>query len=114
MKSRLKKSSRLPLTMIGIALLTISCNPATVKDPIDVTFVNFDQGFTKTGPVNFNYQVRDRELVGAFTGTTTIGNVEDLRGTYACIYIRPFGSMILPTLKKGHDDYWNWKETKNN
>lgn len=90
----------------------ISCNPATIKEPIEVTFVNFDNGFTRYGQVNFNYQTENRDLVGAWTGTVSEGSINNLTGTYACIYIKPFGTKILPTLKEGHDDYWNWRNRK--
>ena len=93
----------------------MGCNPTTLKEPIHGTFVNFDLDATLSGPVNFNYQTEDRELIGkwAVNSTTTEGSVQDLQGTYFCVSAQSFFTVIVPTLKRGHDDYFNWKSRKN-
>ena len=103
------------LLMIGIMLLIVGCNPTTLKEPLKATFVNYDLGSTLSGPVNFNYQTEDRELIGkwAVSGTVTEGRIEDLHGTQFCISAESFFTVIVPTLKRGHDDYFNWKNRNN-
>ena len=97
------------MLMIGIMLLTVACNPTTIKTPVQGTFVNFDLGTTIEGPVNFNYQSKERESVGKWTNDTavTYGMSQDLSGTYICVSAETFFTVLVPTLKKGHDDYYN-------
>lgn len=79
------------------------------------TFVNYDLGSTISGPVNFNYQTEDRELIGKWAASSAVeyGAVQDLRGTQFCISADSFFTVLVPTLKRGHDDYFNWKNRKN-
>jgi len=99
------------MLMIGMMLLIAACNPVTIKKPITGTFVNFDLGTTIDGPVNFDYQTNDRELIGKWSSDTavTYGTTDALNGTYFCISAESFFTTVVPTLKKGHDDYYNWK-----
>lgn len=79
------------------------------------TFVNFDLESVISGPVNFNYQTEDRELIGkwANTSSVTTGAIQELKGTYFCVSAQSFFTVIIPTLKEGHDDYFNWKNRNN-
>ena len=68
-----------------------------------------------SGSVNFNYQTEDRELIGKWAVSSIVeyGTVQDLRGTQFCISADSFFTALVPTLKRGHDDYFNWKNRKN-
>ena len=92
----------------------MACNPTTLKEPVKATFVNYDLGSTMSGSVNFNYQTEDRELIGKWTDNNIEhGSVQDLRGTQFCVSAETFFTIFVPTLKRGHDDYFNWINRKN-
>lgn len=99
------------MLMIGTMLLIAGCNPVTIKKPIQSTFVNFDFQTTIEGPVNFDYQTNDKELIGKWSSDTavTYGSTDALKGTYFCVSAESFFTVMIPALKKGHDDYYNWK-----
>lgn len=89
-----------------------SCVPARIEDPIESVFVNFDRGITRSGPVNFNYTVKNRNEVGAWAVGAEIksGTIDELSGTYYCQSVKDFGEKVIPTLRKGHDQYYDWIE----
>ena len=100
--------------LIGVLLLIAGCNPPTIEEPIEGTFINLKKDHAAymhfmQGYVNFDYKTKNRDDVGSWTNASAspaiVGQVEDMDDMYFCVKQDRWFERIRPIMRKGHDYY---------
>jgi len=96
------------LTLGMMLLVAYSCMSPTIKKPVDSCVINTDFMEASCGKRNLNYKSIRRKKVGEWKSKPERRDIS-FANNYVCFSLESWLKVIKPTLKEGHDFYYDLK-----